>query len=64
MVGRGFPDLIAGYRGRNQLLEVKLPGGKLNERQLRWHADWRGSVVVVRNLAEALEAMGIEQKAP
>lgn len=30
-LGRGAPDLLCGYKGRNVLLEVKKPKGKLND---------------------------------
>ena len=52
--GRGVPDLLAGYRGRNYLLEVKTDAGKLNARQKKWHKEWRGEVWVVRKIHEAL----------
>jgi hypothetical protein len=63
-VGRGFPDLVVGYRGCTYLLEVK-DGDKprsarqLTPAQVDWHDAWRGHVAVVCNLAEALAAVGI-----
>lgn len=47
--GTGIPDLLVGLHGVTFLVEVKNPDtkGKLNERQERWHADWRGAPVVV-----------------
>lgn len=58
-VGYGFPDLVVGVRGQNFLLEVKTPKGKLEESQERFHANWGGSVVVVRSVEEALAACGL-----
>lgn len=59
-VGQGFPDLVVGYRGRTYLLEVKAPGGKLQESQKRFAATWRGApFIVVHSRAEALEAIGL-----
>jgi hypothetical protein len=67
-VGRGFPDLVVGYRGRGKpetfLLEVKdgdkpPSARKLTPAQVVWHGEWRGHVAVVCNLAEALAAVGI-----
>lgn len=68
-VGGGVPDLLVGRKtyfgaGRtNLLLEVK--DGRLSpsRRQLTpeqedWHAEWRGSVVVVTSVEEALRAVG------
>jgi hypothetical protein len=63
-VGRGFPDLVVGYRGCTYLLEVK-DGDKppsarnLTTAQVKWHGEWSGHVAVVCNLAEALAAVGI-----
>tara|TARA_R110000782_G_scaffold218427_1_gene305814 strand:- start:30435 stop:30761 length:327 start_codon:yes stop_codon:yes gene_type:complete len=63
-VGRGFPDLVVGYRGETFLIEVKdgnkpPSARKLTTAQVEWHAAWRGHVAVVCNLSEALDAVGI-----
>jgi len=67
-VGRGCPDLLIGYKGRNLLVEVKdgkkIPSArKLTERQEKWHREWRGSVVVVESI-EGVEALlrGVEAR--
>lgn len=63
-VGQGVPDLLVGYQGQNLLIEVK-DGCKPQSRQRKtddqviWHDAWRGQVAVVRNVQEALEAVGI-----
>lgn len=63
-VGHGCPDLVAGFRGRNFLLEVKPAWDRdkrlleLNEREERWHLSWRGQATVVRTAEEALRAIG------
>ena len=59
-VGRGFPDLVAGYRGRNWLIEVKdgakVPSArKLTEDQIEFKAGWRGHWAVVISAAEAID---------
>lgn len=64
-VGKGCPDLLVGFRGVNHLLEVKdgsLPPSarKLTEAQAEWHPAWRGNVVVVNNVAEAMKAIGVD----
>ena len=59
-------DLLVGYRGKNYLLEVKLPlgpeGGKShskpNQSQVNFLRTWRGQRAVVRSPQEALEAIG------
>ena len=71
-IGSGVPDLLVGYAGRDQLVEIKLPrkvlrNGKvsprssLSSRQRGWHHTWRGAFpVVVRSeedCDELLDAM-------
>lgn len=62
-VGRGFPDLVVGHRGKTFLLEVKdgaQPPSKqrLTEDEKLWHMEWRGHVAVVHSVAEAIAATG------
>lgn len=63
-VGEGFPDLAVGYRGVNYLIEVKdgskpPSARKLTGPQESWHATWAGQVVIVKNVDEALAAIGV-----
>ena len=63
MMGRGFPDLVVGFRGRTYLLEVKDGNKPPSKRQLtpdeqKWHDRWRGHVTVVHDEDEALAAIG------
>ena len=65
--GDGFPDLAVGFRGQNFLVEVKdgeKPPSrrKLTPDQEEWHRAWRGQVAVVKNVSEALAAIGIEYR--
>jgi len=57
--GRGCPDLIVGFRGRNYLIEIKTQKGRLNADPRTFHASWRGQVAVVRTAREALIAIGV-----
>jgi hypothetical protein len=73
-VGAGVPDLLVGCVDRragspsyghaiNLLMEVKNPWvtpshRKLTSDEQRWHAAWRGAVVVVATVHEALAAIG------
>lgn len=61
-VGKGQPDLIVGYMGVTYLLEVKMPGNKLNPKQVKWHWNWSGQVDVVTTPDEALAAIGALDK--
>lgn len=61
-VGKGFPDLVVGYKGRNYLLELKDGNKSPSQRKLTpdevaWHDDWRGTVHIVNNIDEALRVI-------
>lgn len=63
MVGSGFPDIVVGYRGINYLMEIKDGSKPPSKRRLtsdeqEFHDLWRGSVIVVQNVDEALKAIG------
>lgn len=63
-IGKGCPDLVVGYQGKNFLLEVK-DGAKprwaqaLTPDQEGWWRTWDGQVCVVRSLEDALAAIGV-----
>ena len=64
-VGKGCPDLLCGYRGRNVLLEVKDGSKPPSKRKLtpdeqEWHDDWRGSVFVVKDIDDAINVVSSE----
>lgn len=59
MVGRGFPDIVVGYRGVNYLFEIKDENKppskrKLTPDELEWHNVWKGSVHVVKCFNDCL----------
>lgn len=65
-LGKGCPDLLVGYMGKNYLMEIKdgsKPPSKrkLTEDEVEWYESWRGSLYVVGNVTEALLVVGIEQ---
>ena len=62
-VGHGVPDLLVSAHCINYLLEIKdgsKPTSKraLTDDERTWHAAWRGQVVVVASVEEALQAIG------
>ena len=59
-VGHGCGDILVGRNGINYVLEIKAPGGKLNEREREWHSTWRGQVAVVHSAEEALKIINGE----
>lgn len=63
-VGGGVPDLLVGRGGQNYLLEVKRPGRGRHDpehadKQLSWHAGWRGQVALVYTREAAMRAVGL-----
>ena len=63
-VGQGCPDIIAGFRGVNYLLELK-DGSKppserrLTEAQKVWHANWRGQVSICESLDDVATLVNV-----
>lgn len=65
-VGNGCPDLLVMRGGVMLLMEIKdgakIPSKqKLTPDQVKFHAEWGGSVVVVKSLEEALAAIAHAQ---
>lgn len=63
-VGKGCPDIAVGVRGMNYFLEIKdgsKPPSKrkLTPEELVWHSTWRGQVVTVESVEQALKAVGV-----
>ena len=58
-VGGGAPDIIAGFRGEDYKMEIKFEGGRLNKRQIKFHAEWKGKPInTCWTLDEALRVIG------
>jgi Holliday junction resolvase len=64
-VGKGFPDLVVGFRGDTFLIEVKDPSQpkhrhELTPAQKLFHATWPGKPIAkVFTVEEALRAVGV-----
>ena len=68
-VGKGCPDLVIGWQGRNYLVEVKsrenarrmgkgVPSAtKLTELEQKWHDAWRGQVAIVETVEDLLSLL-------
>jgi hypothetical protein len=57
-IGKGCPDLLVGYRGKNILIEVKSDGGRVTEDESNWIWHWRGGKVhIVTTTEEAIAAV-------
>ena len=60
--GKGFPDLVVGFKGRNWLFEVKngdqAPSRRrLTAAQVGMHGSWQGQVAIVHSAADILAVM-------
>lgn len=59
-VGKGMPDLLAGFKGKVYLIEIKdgkkpPSARKLTPDQQVWHSNWSGgNLYVVNDVEEAL----------
>ena len=66
-VGKGFPDLVIGFRGDTYLIEVKDPSQpkhrhELTPTQKLFHAAWPGKPIAkVFTANEALQAIGVSE---
>jgi hypothetical protein len=61
-IGKGFPDIVVGYRGNNYLMEIKDGDKAPSQRKLTpdeeaWHLGWRGTVNIVDSPERALEVI-------
>jgi len=59
MMGRGFPDIIIGFKGKNYLAEIKdgslVPSKrKLTDDELEFHTMWQGQIHVINSVDEAI----------
>lgn len=69
-VGQGVPDLLWGrvvpcrfcgaHTPQAGVLEVKTAAGKLNEKQIAFHDDWRGPIAIARDMDDVLRAVGVK----
>ena len=50
-------DLLVGYRGTTRLVEVKLEGKGLNDKQEEWASGWRGDLTIVRSVDDVTETV-------
>ena len=61
-VGKGCPDILVGCRGTNLLMEIKDGDKPTSRRQLTedeaaWHEAWRGQVLIVATIEQAIAAV-------
>lgn len=66
IVGKGFPDIVVGYRGVNYLFEIKdgskpKSAQKLTQAEELFHAIWNGQVDIVTSSKEIFKKLKIKQ---
>jgi hypothetical protein len=60
-LGHGFPDLVVSCPyGSTYLVEVKMPGEGLNEKEFIFHRDWPGQIYISHTVEEALSDFEFE----
>jgi hypothetical protein len=65
-LGKGAPDLLIGWRGKNYLVEAK-DGNKspsrrkLTEDEEFFHTTWRGQVVIINSVSEIISFLNGRQ---
>ncbi len=58
-IGKGFPDIVLGFRGDNYLIEIKdgkkpLSQQKLTEQEQEFHREWDGNLCIIRSIEDAI----------
>lgn len=58
-IGKGAPDILIGYQGKNALVELKdgdkpPSARKLTPDEQKFHAEWRGQVAIIESVEEAV----------
>lgn len=58
-IGKGFPDIVIGYRGKNYLIEIKdgnktKSQTKLTPEESKFHLHWKGQVNVAYSFEDIL----------
>lgn len=66
-IGKGCPDLLVGFRGRNYVIEIKDGDKPPSKRRLTpdeevWHETWNGHVMIVESVTQAFDAIGVNVK--
>jgi hypothetical protein len=62
MLGKGFPDLVLGYRGKNYLIELKdgnkvKSQKKLTDHEQRFFDSWQGQVAKCESIEEIIKVI-------
>jgi hypothetical protein len=61
-IGKGFPDLVIGYKGINYLIELKdgnkpKSQKKLTPDEVEFHLKWNGQIAICENFEDILKIL-------
>lgn len=65
IIGKGFPDIIIGYKGKNYMVEIK-DGAKWKSQQklttdeLLFHMKWKGQICTCNSFEQVWELLNQE----
>ena len=64
-IGKGFPDIVVGYKQKNYLFEIKdgakvKSAQKLTEDEIKFHTKWTGQISIITTFEEALNYMDVK----
>lgn len=64
MLGKGFVDIVVGYKGQNYLIEIKDGDKSPSRRKLtpdeeEFHSNWKGSIHVANSVDDILDIIGV-----
>lgn len=62
--GKGFPDLVVGFKGVNYLVEIKDPNQPPSKRrltpvQIEFHGKWGGQICIVQTRDDVVKLLGV-----
>ena len=65
-IGKGFPDIVIGYKGKNYLIEIKdgdkpKSQTKLTEDEIKFHDKWKGQICIVYSFDDILNILNNER---
>jgi hypothetical protein len=56
-IGKGCPDILVGFRGRNYPMEIKYGNARLTPAEQEWRNNWKGDCYVIRTIEEAIDLL-------
>jgi hypothetical protein len=64
-IGKGFPDIVIGYKGKNYLVEIKdgtkAPSQrKLTKAEAVFHESWTGQIATITSVDDLLTLLRIK----